>query len=140
MLQIPCSLNSYTSGGLQVSIGLCNESHYGESVGHPSVRSGEHIGISRVTNKRMQPRKVSAVFHHLLYHKVYPRLKFLVSCVTRIRSTLYNWKKASLWWEIDQQWIVTDVPPLSVWMSFCRAVSCALWLFVISFLVMLVTF
>ena len=95
MLQIPCSLNSYISGGLQVSIGLCNESHYGESVGHPSVRSGEHIGISRVTNKRIQPRKVSAVFHHLLYHKIYyPRLKFLVSCVTRIRSTFKQLKES----------------------------------------------
>lgn len=57
---------------------------------------GSYIGISRVTNKRIQPRKVSAVFHHLLYHKIYPRLKFLVSCVTRIRSTFKQLKESVL--------------------------------------------
>ena len=46
--------------------GLCNESYYGECVRHLTVRSGEHIGISPLTNKRVQPRKDSAVYHHLL--------------------------------------------------------------------------
>ena len=30
------------------------------------LRSAEHIGISPLTNKRVQPRKHSAVCHHLL--------------------------------------------------------------------------
>ena len=46
--------------------GLCNESYYGECVRHLAVRSGEHIGISPLTNKRVQPRKDSAVCYHLL--------------------------------------------------------------------------
>ena len=46
--------------------GLCNESYYGECVRHLAVRSGEHIGISPLTNKRVQPRTDSAVYHHLL--------------------------------------------------------------------------
>ena len=45
--------------------GLCNESYYGECVRHLAVRSAEHIGISSLTNKRVQPRKDSAVCHHL---------------------------------------------------------------------------
>ena len=46
--------------------GLCNESFYGECVRHLAVRSGEHIGISPLTNTMVQPRKDSAVCHHLL--------------------------------------------------------------------------
>ena len=34
--------------------GLCNESYYGECVRHLAVRSGEHVGISPLTNKRVQ--------------------------------------------------------------------------------------
>ena len=45
--------------------GLCNESYYGECVRHLAVRSGKHIGISPLANKRVQPRKDSAVCHHL---------------------------------------------------------------------------
>ena len=44
--------------------GLCNESYYGECVRHLAARSGEHIGISPLTNKRVQSRKDSAVCHH----------------------------------------------------------------------------
>ena len=35
-------------------------------VRHLAVRSGEHIGISLLTNKRVQPRKDNAVCHHFL--------------------------------------------------------------------------
>ena len=38
--------------------GLCNESYYEECVRHLAVRSGEHIGISTLTSKMVQPRKV----------------------------------------------------------------------------------
>ena len=46
--------------------GLCNESYYRECIRNLAVRSGEHIGISPLTNKRVQPRKDSAVCHNLL--------------------------------------------------------------------------
>ena len=45
--------------------GLCYESYYRECIRHLPVRSGEHIGISPLTNKRVQPRKDSAVCRHL---------------------------------------------------------------------------
>ena len=47
--------------------GLCNESYYGECVRHLAVRSGEHIAISPLTNKRIQPGKDIAACHHLLH-------------------------------------------------------------------------
>ena len=47
--------------------GLCNESYYRECVRHLAVSSGEHIAISPLTNKRIQPRKDSAVYHHCYY-------------------------------------------------------------------------
>ena len=45
---------------------LSNESYYGECVRHLAVRSGKHIGISVLTNKRVQLRKDSAVCHRFL--------------------------------------------------------------------------
>ena len=36
----------------------------GECVRHLTVRSDEHIGISPLTNKRVQTKTNSAVFHH----------------------------------------------------------------------------
>ena len=45
---------------------LCNDPNYGECVRHLALRSGEHIGVSSSTNKRAQPKKDSAVSHHLL--------------------------------------------------------------------------
>ena len=43
-----------------------DKSYYEECVRHLAVRSGEHIGISPLTKKRVQPRKDSAVCYHLL--------------------------------------------------------------------------
>ena len=45
--------------------GFCNESYYGECVRHLNVRTGEHIGISPLTKKKVKP-KDSAVSDHLL--------------------------------------------------------------------------
>ena len=36
--------------------GLCNESYYGECVGHLNVRTGEHIGISPLTEKKVKSK------------------------------------------------------------------------------------
>ena len=35
--------------------GLCNESYYGESIRHLDIRSGEHIGVSPLTGKKVKP-------------------------------------------------------------------------------------
>ena len=70
--------------------GLCNESYYGECVTHLAARSSEHIGISPLTNKRVQPRKDSVVCYHLLncnYSPIFEDFSVLPVCVTRIRST-----------------------------------------------------
>ena len=45
---------------------------YGECVRHLAARSGEHIGISPLTNKMVQFRKDSAVYDHLLNCKYSP--------------------------------------------------------------------
>ena len=45
---------------------LCNESYYGDTVRHLAVRSGKHIGILLLINKRVQLRKDSAVCHSFL--------------------------------------------------------------------------
>ena len=61
--------------------GLCNESYYWECVRHLAVRSGEHIGISPLTNKRVRPRKDIVVCHHLLNCNYSPTFEeFSVLC------------------------------------------------------------
>ena len=45
--------------------GLCNESYYGECVRHLNVRTGEHIGTSLLTRKKVKP-KGSAIRNDLL--------------------------------------------------------------------------
>ena len=46
--------------------GRCNSSYYGETDRQLKVRSGEHIGISRLTFRKVEPSKVSAIRDHLL--------------------------------------------------------------------------
>ena len=52
--------------------GLCNESYYGESIRHLDIRSGEHIGVSPLTGKKVKPVNNSAVRDHLLHCKYLP--------------------------------------------------------------------
>ena len=47
--------------------GLCNESYYGESIRHLDIRSGEHIGVSPHTGKKVKPSNNSAICDHLLH-------------------------------------------------------------------------
>ena len=47
--------------------GLCNESYYGESIRHLDIRSGEHIGVSPLTGKKVKPSNNSAICDHLLH-------------------------------------------------------------------------
>ena len=46
--------------------GRCNSSYYGETDRHLKVRSGEHIGISHLTFRKVKPSKESAIRDHLL--------------------------------------------------------------------------
>ena len=50
---------------------LCNES-YGESIRHLDIRSGEHMGVSPLTGKKVKPMKNSAVGDHLLHCSYLP--------------------------------------------------------------------
>ena len=45
--------------------GLCNDSYYGQCVRHLNIRTGEHIRISPLNNKKVKP-KDSAVSDHML--------------------------------------------------------------------------
>ena len=66
---------------ISFNVWLCNESYYIECVRNLAVRSGEHIGISPLTNKRVQPRKDSAVCNHLLNCNHSPTIEdFSVLC------------------------------------------------------------
>ena len=47
--------------------GLCNESYYGESIRHLHIRSGEHIGESPLTGKKVKSSNSRAICNHL-YH------------------------------------------------------------------------
>ena len=46
--------------------GRCNSSYYGETDRNLKVRSGEHIGISPLTFRKVKPSKESAIRDHLL--------------------------------------------------------------------------
>ena len=52
--------------------GLCNESYYGESITHLDIRSGEHIGVSHLTEKKVRPTNNSAICDHLLHRNFLP--------------------------------------------------------------------
>ena len=59
-----------------ISFSVDYESYYGECVRHLAVRSCEHISISLLTNKRVQPRKDSVVCHHLLNCNYSPTFEY----------------------------------------------------------------
>ena len=54
--------------------GLCNESYYGESIRHLDIRSGEHIGVSPLTGKKVKPSNNGANCDHLLHCNFLPSL------------------------------------------------------------------
>ena len=51
---------------------LCNESYYDESIRHLDIRSGEHIGMSPLSGKKVKPSNNSAICDHLLQCNFYP--------------------------------------------------------------------
>ena len=47
--------------------GRCSASYYGETDRHLKVRSGEHIGFSLLTFKKVKPSAESSIRDHLLF-------------------------------------------------------------------------
>ena len=47
--------------------GRCNASYYGETDRHLKVRSGEHIGISPLTFKKVKPSAESSIGDYFLF-------------------------------------------------------------------------
>ena len=47
--------------------GRYNASYYGESERHLNIRSGEHIGISPLTFKKVKPSAESSIRDHVLF-------------------------------------------------------------------------
>ena len=52
--------------------GLCNEPYYDESIRHLYIRSGEHIGVSPLTGKKVKPSNNGAIYDHLLHCNFLP--------------------------------------------------------------------
>ena len=47
--------------------GLCNELYYGESIRHLNIRSGEDIGVSRLTRKKVESLNNGAACNNLFH-------------------------------------------------------------------------
>ena len=58
--------------------GLCNESYYGESIRHLDIRSGEHVGVSPRTGKRLKTSNNSVICDHYSTVVFYPLLTTLM--------------------------------------------------------------
>ena len=50
--------------------GLSNEPYYGGSIKHFDIRSGEHVGVSPLTGKKVKSSNDSAISDHLLHCNV----------------------------------------------------------------------
>ena len=56
----------------KLQCGLCNDSYYGESIRHLDIRSGDHIGVSALTGKKVEAIKNSRVRDHILHFSYLP--------------------------------------------------------------------
>ena len=70
---------------------LCNVSYYGESSRHLDIRSGEHIGVSPLTRRKVKPSSNNAVCDHLLHWTFLPSVD---NSIMKTRSIYYKLKKA----------------------------------------------
>ena len=104
-----------TSGVVYKSqCGLCNEFYYGECVRYFAVRSGDHIGISPLTNKRVRSRKDSATCHHLLNYNDSPIFADFNDLCNENKKYFLKLKESLLIMSKRQQWIRTYFLPLSI--------------------------
>ena len=72
--------------------------NYEKCVGHVAVRSSEHIGISPLSNERVQPRKDSAVYHHLLNCNYSPSFEDVSVLCHENKKCLLEPKESLLIW------------------------------------------
>ena len=61
-LQSPIPKDLISGVVYKFQCGLCNESYYGESIRHLDIRSGKHIGVSLLTERKVKPSNNSAIF------------------------------------------------------------------------------
>ena len=73
----------------------CNSSHHGETDRHLKVKSGEHIGTSTLTFRKVNPLKESAIRDHLLICNNIPSFdEFTIlaygyhKCIVEIKESL----------------------------------------------------
>ena len=85
--------------------GLCNEPNYGESIRHLDIRSGEHIGVSPITGKKVKPSNNSAICDHLVHCNFLPSFDNF--------SVLANENSKYLLEIKDSLLIKRDKPPLN---------------------------
>ena len=52
--------------------GLCNEYYYAESIKLLDKRSGEHIGVSTLTGRKVKPSNNNTICDHLLHCNFLP--------------------------------------------------------------------
>ena len=101
--------------------GLGHEPYYWECVRYLPVESDEHIGISSLTNIRVQPRKDSAACHHLLNWNYSPTFEDF--SVSQKQEVPFRTERKSSYNEINQsicsvpcylfEWILVTFVPLS---------------------------
>ena len=94
-----------------------------ECVRHLAVKRGEHIGISPLTNKKVQPRNDSVVYHHLLNCNYSPTVEdFIVLCHEN-KNYILELKESLLTMSDRPSMNQTSVPPLSIclneFLSYC---------------------
>ena len=81
--------------------GRCNSSYYGETDRHLKVKSGEHIGISRLTFRKVKPSKESAIRDHLLICNNIPSFDEFIILALGIINIFLKSNKACLLSMID---------------------------------------
>ena len=119
MLRGHCFPNSDSSVAYKFRYELCNEFYYGECVRHLTVRSdgilpSYHIGISPLTNRRVQPRKYSAVCHQLLNCNHSFTFEDFSVLYYESKKYLLELKHSLFIMRVDSQWIKTHIPVLSI--------------------------
>ena len=85
--------------------GLSNDSYYGESIRHLDIRSGEHIGVSSLTGKKVKPANSSAIFDRLLHCNFLPSFDNFCVLAHENKKYLLEIKESLL--------LMTDKPSLN---------------------------
>ena len=66
--------------------GLCSKSYCGESISHLDIRSGEYMGVSPATGKKIKPSNNSDVCDYLLHCNILP---FFDNCILAHENKMY---------------------------------------------------